>query len=359
MKGLETLRKKIDKLDREIVALLNERARAAIEIGRIKETGNASCYSPAREREVMDNIKAANAGPLSNAALVNVYREIISASRSLEGPLRIACLGPLATFAHLAALRHFGASSKISPMETVKDVFDEVDSGRADFGVVPIENSNEGIVGNTLDMFINNEYDLKICGEALLEVQQNLLSKKGDISGIKRIYSHPQGIAQCRGWLEKNVPGARLFETSSTARAAEIAAQEEDSAAIASEAAAELYKLKFIAKGIEDRKHNFTRFLVIGKDYPPRTGKDRTSVMLSVKDKPGALHDVLAPFKRSGLNLTKIESRPSKRKAWEYIFFVDMDGHVTDKPVDKALKGIAKACLFVKVLGSYPRVEAD
>ncbi len=358
MKELEDLRKGIDRIDGELLKLLNERARLAMEIGRIKRRNNAHTYSPGREREVLERIKAQNEGPFPDDALKTIYREIISASRSLEEPLKIACLGPLATYTHLAALRHFGSSSEYIPVDSIKEVFEAVDTGRASYGVVPIENSNEGVVSYTLDMFI--DYDLKVIAEVMLEVSHNLLSRDGDLSKIKRVYSHPQGIAQCKEWLEKNLPGAMLLDTSSTAKAAEIAAREEGAAAIASEAAARLYDLKFAARQIEDRRHNYTRFLIIGKESPPVTGRDKTSIMFSIKDRPGALYDILEPFKKSGLNLTKIESRPSKRKAWEYIFFVDMEGHVQNETVKKAIKEIEDNCLFLKILGSYPMgIEDD
>lgn len=355
MKELGGLRRKIDVLDEKILGLLNERARIAVEIGRLKRREKVSSYLPERERAVLNKLSALNTGPFPADALRAIYREVISASRSLEEPLKIAYLGPLATFAHQAAMRHFGSSSKYVPVESTRDVFEEVDAGRAAYGVVPIENSNEGIVSSTLDLFV--DYDLVVSSEVMLEISQNLLSKSGAASDVRRIYSHPQGIAQCREWLEKHMPRAVLLHTASTAKAAEIAAREKHSAAIASEAAARMYDLKFIAKDIGDRRHNFTRFLVIGRQYPKRTGRDRTSITFSIKDRPGALYGVLEPFKKSSINLTRIESRPSRRKAWEYIFFVDMEGHIEDRPVKRAIEGIKKECVFVKVLGSYPRMD--
>lgn len=357
MKEIEKLRRRIDRIDREILRQINERARIALEIGKLKRDGKVNFYSPEREREIIEGVSNLNEGPFPTEAVKSIYREIISASRSLEERLRVAYLGPAATFSYLAAIKHFGSSAELIPMENIKNVFQEVDAGRAGFGVVPIENSNEGVVGYNLDMFM--DYDLKVSAEIMLRVSQNLLSKSGKAHLVKKIYSHPQPLAQCREWLEKNMPNAALFETASTTRAAEIASKEEDSAAIASEAAANLYKLKFIAKRIEDRRNNFTRFLVIGKEIAPRSGRDKTSITFSVKDKPGALFDILQPFKKAGINLTKIESRPSKRKAWEYIFFVDLEGHLDDKPVKKALAGVKENCLYLKILGSYPMVEDD
>lgn len=357
MKELSELRKQIDRIDREVLRLLNDRAKLAVQIGRIKRKNKVGAYSPGREIEVVEGIARLNEGPFPADALKSIYREIISASRSLEEPLRIACLGPLATFTHLAALRHFGSSSQYIPVDSIKEVFEAVESGNASYGVVPIENSNEGVVSYTLDMFI--DYDLKVIAEVMIEVSHNLLSKSGDARKVKRIYSHPQAIGQCKNWLEKNMPGVTILDATSTAKAAEIAASDTGAAAIASEAAARMYDLRFIARQIEDRRHNFTRFLVIGKDSPPKTGRDKTSIMFSIKDRPGALYDILAPFKRSKINLTKIESRPSKRRAWEYIFFVDMEGHVEDKKVQNAIGAIEDNCLFLKILGSYPAGAED
>jgi len=238
------------------------------------------------------------------------------------------------------------------PVESIKAVFDTVDSGKTEFGVVPIENSNEGVISSTLDLFM--DYDLKVSAEVMLEISHNLLSKSGDKSKIKKVYSNPQATAQCRRWIETNLIGIPILESTSTAKAAEIALQDDEAAAIASEVAAKVYDLHFVEKNIGDSKHNYTRFLVISKEYPSKTGKDKTSIMFSIKDRPGALHDILVPFKKAKINLTKIESRPSKRKAWEYIFFVDMEGHVDDKRVRKAIDSIRDSCLYVKILGSYP-----
>ncbi|MDA8325992.1 MAG: prephenate dehydratase [Nitrospiraceae bacterium] len=358
MNKLEKLRKGIDRIDQEILKLLNERASAAIEIGKEKKGANVNCYSPEREKEVLENVVRLNQGPLPNEALRGLYREIMSASRSLEGPLKVAYLGPLATFTHLAAIRHFGSSADFMPADSIRNVFEEVDSGKAGFGVVPIENSNEGVVNYTLDMFVDS--DLKVAGEIMLEISQNLLSKSGEAGKVKRIYSFLPATAQCKGWLEKNMPAVQVIDPGgSTAKAAEIASRDDEAAAIGSEAAAKLYNLKFVARDIEDGKHNFTRFLVISRDHPKRTGRDKTSIMFSIKDRPGALYDILSPLRKAGINLTKIESRPSKRKAWEYIFFMDMQGHIEDKPLKKAVERIKRDCLYLKILGSYPMVDDD
>ncbi|TAN44002.1 MAG: prephenate dehydratase [Nitrospirae bacterium] len=350
--GLGKLREQIDGIDERILELLNKRANVAIEVAGIKREQNLKFHSPERERAILERITALNKGEFPNDALKVIFREIISASLSLEEPLKVAYFGPEGTFTHLASVRHFGSSASYIPQESIRTVFDAVDSGKADYGLVPIENSTEGAVNYTLDMFADCE--LKIAAEVMLEISQNLLSKSGDRKRIKKIYSHPQPIAQCREWLERNMPAIPVIESVSTAKAAEIAAKDGASAAIASELAAKLYDLKFIEKHIEDNKYNFTRFLVIAKEYPGRTGNDKTSLMFSLKDKPGALYSALVPFKTAKINLTKIESRPSKRRAWEYIFFVDMLGHIDDKKVKKAVEEVKDSCLYLKHLGSYP-----
>ncbi len=352
MKELEKLRREIDEIDNEILDLFNRRAKVVLDIGHIKRNEKAKFYSPEREREILERLASLNKGPFPNEALKVIYREILSASLSLEGPLRIACLGPLATFTHLAAIRHFGSASAFVPVVTIKEVFDTVEADKADFGVVPIENSTEGIISYTLDLFM--DYDLKVSAEVLLKITHNLLSKSGERSKIRKIYSFSPPTAQCRRWLASNMAGVPVIEATSTANAAELASHDDDAAAIASELAAEIYNLKFVEKSIEDSKHNYTRFLVISKEFPKKSGRDKTSVMFSVKDKPGSLYSVLEPFKKAKVNLTKIESRPSKRRAWEYIFFVDMEGHIEDKKLRKAIEAVKDNCLYLKILGSYP-----
>ncbi|MEW6001360.1 MAG: prephenate dehydratase [Nitrospirota bacterium] len=352
MSELDKLRKEIDEIDEEILKLLNKRAEVVIKIAHIKRNENARFYSPEREKEILERLTTLNKGPFPNDTLKVIYREILSASLSLEEPLKIACLGPLATFTHLAALRHFGSSASFLPVESIRDVFDAVEAGKTAYGVVPIENSNEGVVSYTLDMFM--DYDLKVAAEIMLEITHNLLSGSGDKSKIKKVYSNLHAAAQCRRWLESNLQGIPIVETTSTAKAAELASKDYEAAAIASELAAKVYDLHFVEKDIGDSKQNFTRFLVISKEFPPGTGRDKTSIMFSVKDRPGALYDILSPFKKAKINLTKIESRPSKRKAWEYIFFVDMEGHIDDRRVRKAIEEIKDDCLYLKILGSYP-----
>lgn len=353
-RDIHSYRAEIDRIDDEILRLLNERSKSVIEIGRLKRQsdGGANLHTPAREAAILDRLMKQNAGPFPNEAIRPVYREIMSASLSLEGPQRVAYLGPRATFTHLASMKQFGESAHYVPVISIKDVFNEVERGRAHFGVVPIENSTEGVVNHTLDMFIDST--LVIYGEVLQEISHHLLSKAERVEDIKKIYSHPHAIAQCRNWLENNLPHVPLAEVASTARAAELCGDDPSAAAIASELAAQLYGLKVLRSRIEDNTNNFTRFLVLAQKAPERTGKDKTSVMLSVKDKVGALYDLLRPFASHGLNMTKIESRPSRRKAWEYLFFVDIEGHVDEDRVKKALEEIKGRCLFMKILGSYP-----
>lgn len=357
MKDLKGLRNGIDRIDDKLLDLLNKRAKIVMEIGRIKRREGTSFYSPLRESEILQRLTSSNKGPFPNDALRILFREILSASLSLEKPLKVACLGPLATYTHLAATRYFGSSAAIIPVDGIKEVFEAVYSGQAEYGVVPIENSNEGVVSYTLDMFM--DYELTIIGEVMLKISHNLLSKSGDISKIRKVYSHPQATAQCRKWLEKNLPGVPVHETVSTAKAAEIASKEDAAAAIASELAAKMYDLWFVEHSIEDFKDNFTRFLVISREPSKRTGKDKTSIMFSTKDRPGALFYILEPFKEARINLTKIESRPSKRKAWEYIFFADLEGHMDDKKLKTALEKVREHCLYLKILGSYPSGETN
>ncbi len=336
-KNIQQYRQSIDRIDDEILKLLNERSKNVVEIGKLKKQSDteANLHTPGREAEIVDRLMRQNQGPFPNDAIRTVYREIMSASLSLEGPQTVAYLGPRATFTHLACIQKFGESAQYVPVNSIKDVFNEVERGRANFGVVPIENSTEGVVNHTLDMFVDSS--LLIYGEVLQEVSHHLLSKADRSEDIKKIYSHPHAIAQCRNWLETNLPHVPVSEVPSTARAAELCVDDLSGAAIASELAGQLYGLKVLKARIEDNINNFTRFLVLSQKPSERTGKDKTSVMLSVKDKVGALYELLRPFASHGINMTKIESRPSRRKAWEYIFFVDIEG-----------------CLFLKVLGSYP-----
>lgn len=351
MEKLKRLRKRIDKVDNDILRLLNERARITLEIGRLKSKSRKPVFSPDREIQIYKRLTNANKGPLGNDTIKAIYREIMSGSLALEKPLKIAYLGPEATFTHIAALKKFGSSIDYIKTDSITEVFTEVERGRADYGVVPIENTTEGAVNHTLDMFM--ESDLKICSEVLLAIEHNLLGR-GKLSSIKKVYSNPQVLGQCRLWLETNLPRVELVAVTSTTKAAQIAARSKNAAAIASKLAADRYNLRILAESIEDSPHNITRFLVIGKAEADLTGDDKTSIMFSVRDRVGALHDILASFKRNGVNLTKIESRPSKKEAWKYYFFVDMEGHLKDKRIKKALSGLKRGCDYLKFLGSYP-----
>lgn len=352
MAKLSGLRNRIDGIDKEIVRLLNKRARVILDIGGIKKSRKKSIYVPNREKEIYAKVTGANKGPLTDENVKAVYREIMSGALSLEKPIKVAYLGPPFTFTHIASMKKFGSSVEYTDCNGIGDVFAEVDRERADYGVVPIENSTEGAVNHTLDMFV--ESDIKIYSEIYLEISHNLLTRAASLKSIKKIYSNPSVFGQCRMWLETNLPNARLAEVSSTTKAAEIASREKQSACIASILAAGRYGLKVMARSIEDSPHNVTRFLVIGSETALPTGRDKTSIMFSIKDRVGALHDILIPFKKNRINLTKIESRPSKVRAWEYYFFCDMEGHYKDRKVTKALSELEKNCSYLKVLGSYP-----
>ncbi len=352
---IQELRKKIDELDDKLLELLNLRAQIVIEVGNIKKNEKLDFHSPSREREIIERLTAHNKGPFPQDTLKAVYREILSSSLSLERPLKIAYLGPRATFTHMAGMQQFGLAAQYVPVESIKDVFSEVERGRADYGIVPVENSTEGVVNYTLDMFIDS--DLKISAEIMLEVSQNLMNRTGRIEDIKKIYTHPQVPGQCRQWLEKNMAGIPVMDAPSTARAAEMAKDDQEAGAIASEMAAVLYGLQIVAKKIEDNPNNFTRFLVVSKRSPGRTGRDKTSIMFSIKDKVGALHAMLTPFAEAGINLNRLDARPSGRRVWDYVFFLDMEGHVEEEKVAKAIENLKKDCLFLKVLGSYPKSQ--
>ncbi len=347
-------RQAIDKLDAQLVKLLNERTRHVLAIGEIKMKAGEEIYAPHRERAVLNRICRLNAGPITNESLQAIYREIMSSALSLEKSMKIAYLGPEATFTHQAAIRRFGASLRYSSQKTIADVFTEVSKNRADYGVVPVENTTEGVVTHTLDMFVDS--DLKIVAQIVLPVQHCLVSN-GPRSAIRKLYAHPQSLGQCRVWVHTNLPRVEVVETSSNARSAELAAKERGAAAIAGVLAAEKYDLDILEFDIQDNAANATRFLVLGRQCSPPTGKDRTSIMISVTDKVGALHSALAAFRRFRINMTKIESRPSKRKAWEYFFFIDFDGHIQERKVENALRHLGDHCNFVKVLGSFPNSE--
>jgi len=351
---IDDLRKKIDRIDRKLVDLINERTSYAVKIGKIKRETRRGIYSPEREKEVYRRLSELSRGPLPLESLRAIYREIMSAAMALEKELAIAYLGPEATFTHAAARKKFGSSVRYAAMASITDIFSHVERGSADYGVVPIENSIEGAVTHTLDMFIDSR--VKICAEIYLEIAHCLLANC-PAPEIRKVYSKSEVFGQCRTWLRSTLPTAELVEVSSTARAAELAAQEKHASAIASELAAEIYGVKILERGIEDSGRNETRFLVIGNSSAGPSGDDKTSIIVSIADRVGALHRMLYPFKKHAINLTKIESRPSKRKAWEYYFFIDFIGHINDGNVVKALRELQKQCLFVEHLGSYPRAR--
>ncbi len=355
MEKIRELRKRIDEIDDKLVDLLNERARIVIDVGNIKKTEKLDFHSPSREREILERLAERNKGPFPQDTLKAVYHEILSSSLSLERPLKVAYLGPRATFTHQAGMQQFGYAAQYVPVENIKDVFNEVERGRADYGVVPIENTTSGAVIYTLDMFIDS--DLKISAEIMLEVSQHLLNKSGRVEDIKKIYTIPPAAAQCRQWLEKNLSSVPILDAPSTTRAAEMAADDPAIGAIASEMAAALYGLQIAARKIEDSANNITRFLVIAPKSPGKTGRDKTSIMFSIKDKVGALYAMLAPFAETGINLTRLDARPSGRKVWDYVFFLDMEGHVEDEKVARAIESLRKDSLFLKVLGSYPKSQ--
>jgi len=356
---LAQLRKKIDTLDEQLQTLLNNRAKLAQEVATAKNGPNKNdnseinFYRAEREAQVLEKVKSRNKGPLSNEEVARLFREVMSACLALEQVMNIAFLGPEGTFTQSAALKHFGHSVKTLPLTSISDVFREVESGNASYGVVPIENSTEGVISHTLDQFMNS--NLYICGEVELRIHHHLLSNASEPSEIKCIYSHQQSLAQCREWLDTNLPGVEQKSVSSNAEAARQALGDVTSAAIAGDMAAEIYKLNKIIKNIEDEPDNTTRFLIIGKRKTPACGKDITSLLISTQNKPGALHAILAPLVKNKISMTRIESRPSRRGMWEYIFFIDCDGHRDDQNVAAAIAELEQEARFVKILGSYPR----
>ena len=345
---IEKLRAEIDKLDDELAALLQRRAALAQRIGGLKH--GAPAYRPEREAQILRRV-GQTAGPLSAERVAAVFREVISACRGLEEAIRVSYLGPEGTFSEQAVRKHFGRAVEALPSASVDDAFRRAESGAAQFTVVPVENSTEGAVGRTLDLLLATP--LRICGEIELRVQQNLLSNSKE---IKRVYSHAQSLAQCNGWLSQNLPGVERVPVTSNAEAARRAADEAGAAAIAGEAAAERYQLGVLARSIEDDPNNTTRFLVLGNIDPAPTGRDRTSIVASVENKPGAVHALLTPLAEHRVSMSRIESRPSRAKSamWEYVFFIDLAGHQKDAAVSRALAALREKAPFLKILGSYP-----
>lgn len=347
---LEEHRRAIDALDREILERLNARAKRAQAIGELK--GGALAYRPEREAQVIQGLHAENAGPLRNEHVTGIFREVMSACRALEQPLRIAYLGPAGTFSHAAVTKHFGTFVDAVPSPTFDEVFRAVESGQADYAVVPIENSTEGAVGRTMDLMVDTE--LSVCGEVKLRVNQNLLSNAGGLDKITRVYSHGQSLAQCVKWLAQHLPGVPRIAVASNAEAARLAAEESGTAAIAGENAAAIYGLATLAPHIEDEPNNTTRFWVLGRQNVGPSGRDETSLVMSCPNKPGAVHKLLAPFATHGVSMSRFESRPARTGRWEYLFFVDLVGHRDEAPVKAALHELAGVAPFLKLLGSYP-----
>lgn len=352
---LAKIRDRIDELDKQIQELINARAHCAQEVAEVKqESGdNSSFYRPEREAAVLRSVQDRNAGPLSNEVISRLFREIMSACLALEEPLRIAFLGPEGTFTQAAALKHFGHSVTTAPLGAIDEVFREVESGAAQYGVVPVENSTEGVINHTLDMFMRTA--LKICGEVEVRIHHHLLGNLDGLDSVTRVYSHQQSLAQCREWLDAHLPGAERVPLSSNAEAARRAATEANCVAIAGSAAAEIYALKVLARNIEDEPDNTTRFLVIGKHAVQPSGRDKTSLLVSSDNRAGALVRLLNPLVQHKISMTRIESRPSRRGMWDYVFFIDIEGHEKEADVVAALKELGSEATLLKVLGSYPR----
>jgi len=356
-KEMKELREGIDEIDAELVRLLDRRASLARRVGELKQQNGVEAYAPARERRVLNRVFELSEGEFPRKGLEAVFREIISTSISLEERLKISYLGPEATFTHEAARLAFGSSVALEPQRTVAEVFQKVESGDSQHGVVPVENSMEGAVTHTLDELMSSP--LKICGEIYLPVLHGLLSLEDSVESVERIFSHPMALAQAGGWLQREIPWAKVEEVESTAEAASRAAQESGVAAVGSELAAEGYGLSILVRGIQESRTNATRFIVLGRQWAGRTGEDKTSVVFSVKDRPGVLMDALAAFSDAGINLTRIESRPSRKRAWTYVFFADFVGHPDEEHVGRTLRSLEEHCPYVSVIGAYPRLSSD
>jgi chorismate mutase/prephenate dehydratase len=354
--SLEELRGKIDSLDAQLQELISERARLAQQVGAVKGfSSTAEFYRPEREAQVLRQVIERNKGPLRDEEIVRLFRELMSACLAQEEPLKVAYLGPEGTFTQSAVLKHFGHSVRGLSAPTIAEVFHEVEAGVADFGVAPVENSTEGTVNHTLDMFLTSA--LKICGEVELRIQQHLMGRMKEIGQIRRLCAHSQSLAQCRAWLAQYMPDVEKIPVASNAEAARRARDEDGTAALAGEAAAEVYDLNVLFSNVEDQGDNTTRFLVIGRELFPPSGRDKTSFLVSASgtEGPGVLMHLLEPLARFGVSMSRIESRPSRRKKWDYVFFVDIDGHVDDEPIKNALAEVKATASLFKVLGAYPK----
>ena len=349
-KELSKFRQEIDHIDKKIIDLISKRGALAKEVGSLK--GDGVIYRPEREAQILATLKKYNKGPLKSESIVNIFKSIISNCRALEKKLSIAFLGPLGTFSEEATRVHFGDNIISLPTDSIDEIFNSVQSDTSHYGVVPVENSTEGAVSRTLDLLLLR--NLNICGEISLPVHHCLISKGKTNDNIEKIYAHGQSIAQCHAWLTNNMPNADRIAVSSNAEGAKIVSKDKKTAAIASSQAAELYKLNILSENIEDETNNTTRFLVISKDIIAKSGNDKTSIVVATKNRPGAIADLVAPFARYKVSMTKLESRPAKLGLWEYVFFVDIEGHQLDNKVIKALKEVDSNASFMKILGSYP-----
>lgn len=353
--SIHDLRREIDAIDNQLLELLSRRAHLAQQVGHSKSRTSAQFFAPERERQIYARLFDANPGPLPRSAVQAIFREIISASRALEQPLRISYLGPAGTFSHRAALTKFGSASEHKPVDTIPDVFAHVEREQSHYGVVPVENSTEGVVPYTLDMF--GQTSLKVCAEVFVPVHHHLATRAASLSDAKRLYAHAQALAQSRLWLREHLPKIEVVDVTSNSRSAQMAAVDSESAAICTDIAAEIHQVPIVAAHIEDSPHNRTRFLVIGRNEPQPSGRDKTSIFFSVSHKAGALLRAMSAFDAFNVNLTMIESRPTKQMPWEYVFFIDLQGHVKDEAVAHALAMLREQSLFVTVLGSYPEAE--
>ena len=358
---IDSLRKKIDALDSKIVGLLNERAKIVLKIGKIKKRNKAQIYVPNREQEVYSRITSQNKGPLTNECLMAIYRELMAGSLVLEKAIKVSYLGPEGTFSYFAARQKFGSLVEYVPVRGIDDVFRNVAGGRSDYGIVPVENSTEGGIRETLNMFV--ESDVKVCAEIILPIHHNLMANCAK-EDIKRVYSKPQILSQCKNWLASNLSNAELAEVSSSAEAARVVKNALKSdrdgqfyAVIANVEIAQQYGLNILYKNIEDNPNNITRFFVLSKEYGEPSGRDRTAVMCYIRNSPGALLEILEPFKTYNINLTNIESLPTRKKAWEYCFYLDFEGHASSETVQKALNELSKRCFDMKILGSFPKSD--
>ncbi|MCC6301472.1 MAG: prephenate dehydratase [Gammaproteobacteria bacterium] len=350
---LKSIRARIDQIDEKLQDLITERARCALEVARLKQaSGDADYYRPEREAQVLQTVLGRNRGPLDDEVVARLFREIMSACLALQRPVAVAYLGPEGTFTEAAVFKHFGRAVTARPLAAIDEVFRDVEAGAVDYGVVPIENSSEGAVDHTLDMFMSSP--LKICSEIELRIHHNLLGRAAEAGAVKRVYAHQMALAQCREWLNAHLSGIECLPVSSNAEAARRAQEEAGAAAIAGANAAAIYGLDVLAANIEDKPDNTTRFLVIGRKIPAPSGRDKTSLLVSTSNKPGALYRLLKPLAEHGISMSRIESRPSRREMWEYVFFIDIEGHIQQQRVAQVIEILDNEAAVLKVLGSYP-----